>query len=246
MGTFAIELRGVSAAYAGADRPAIQGVTLAVGEGEFAALVGPNGAGKTTILEVILGLLPYQRGSVRVLGEEVRRAPRRIRLSLGYLPQSLFFPPDTPFLAQDVVAMGLFGHLRPWRPFPKKYRERVGRALEEMGLSHKAGWPVGHLSGGEQRRLLLARALAKGARILLLDEPLSSLDPEARADLGRRILSLRREGVTVLGVFHEEDLLGEVDRAFLVVAGRIRELSLPLRGLATVFGGPEHVGAGPP
>ncbi|MGY4707330.1 metal ABC transporter ATP-binding protein [Candidatus Bipolaricaulota sp. J31] len=239
MGAFAVELRGVAAAYAGADRPAIHGVTLTVGEGEFAALVGPNGAGKTTILEVILGLLPYQAGTVRVFGEEVRRAGRGLRLGMAYLPQALSFPPETPFLARDVVLMGRFGRHRPWRRIPRGDIERARAALEEMGLSHKAGWPVGHLSGGEQRRLLLARALAKGARLLLLDEPLSFLDPEARADLARRILALRARGITVLAVFHEEDLLGAVDRAFLVRGGRVAEVPVPVGDLtALIVGSP--------
>ncbi len=231
MGNFAVELEDVTAAYLGADRPAIHGVSLRVEDGEFAALVGPNGAGKTTILEVVLGLLPHQGGMVRVLGEEVRRAGRKLRLRVAYLPQALTFPPDTPFIARDVVLMGRFGRHRPWRRLPREDIAACERALEEMGLSHKSRWPVGHLSGGEQRRLLLARALAKGAELLLLDEPLSSLDPEARADLAKRILSLRARGITVLAVFHEEDLLGEVDRAFLVRGGRVREIPAPIRGL---------------
>lgn len=237
MGDLAVELEDVAAAYLGADHPALHGVSLRVGRGEFAALVGPNGAGKTTILEVILGLLPYQAGSVRVFGEEVRRAGRKLRLRVAYLPQALTFPPDTPFIARDVVLMGRFGRYRPWHRLPQADVAACEAALEEMGLSHKARWPVGHLSGGEQRRLLLARALAKGAELLLLDEPLSSLDPEARADLAKRILSLRARGITVLAVFHEEDLLGEVDRAFLVRGGRTTEIPTPIRDLrGTVVG----------
>ncbi len=228
-------MREVTAAYAGADRPAIRDVTLTLAEGEFAALVGPNGAGKTTILEVILGLLPYQGGTVRVFGEEVSRTGRRLRLRMAYLPQALFFPPDTPFLARDVVLMGRFGRHRPWERFPRREVDIALSALEEMGLTHKVGWPVGHLSGGEQRRLLLARALAKGAQLLLLDEPLSSLDPEARVDLARRIFSLRVRGKTVLAVFHEEDLLGAVDRAFLVRGGRVSEVAAPVRDLTKLI-----------
>jgi len=237
MGTLAVELKDVTASYMGAERPAIHGVSLAVGAGEFAALVGPNGAGKTTILEVILGLLPYQGGNVRVFGEEVRRAGRRLRLLMAYLPQALSFPPDTPFLARDVVLMGRFGRHRPWRRLPAAEIRRAEAALEEMGLAHKARWPVGHLSGGEQRRLLLARALAKGARLFLLDEPLSSLDPEARADLAGRIRGLRARGITILAVLHEEDLLDEVDRAFFVRAGRVRGIPVPIRDLRGLMAG---------
>ncbi len=220
----AIELVGVAAGYAGADRPAISGVSFSLGQGELGVLVGPNGAGKTTVLEVILGLLPYQSGSVRVLGEEVREAGTRLRRRLAYLPQDLFFSPDTPYLTQDVVMMGRFGLYRPWRRLPRKERELAQGALAGFGLADKAGWPIGHLSGGQQRKALLARAFAKGAQVLLLDEPFASLDPEAREDLARAVLRLREQGMTVLAVLHEDVLLAQADRAFLVREGRLEEL----------------------
>lgn len=224
MGGVAVQLSGVTAGYAGADRPAIFGVTLSLGEGELGVLVGPNGAGKTTVLEVILGLLPYQAGSVRVLGEEVREAGSRLRRRLAYLPQDLFFPPDTPYLARDVVMMGRFGMYRPWRRLPKGERELADSALRALGLEGRGGWPIGHLSGGQQRKVLLARAFAKGAKVLLLDEPFSSLDPRSREDLAQAILKLRHQGMTVLAVLHEDVLLSQADRAFLMRDGRLEEL----------------------
>ena len=221
---WAIELRDVAAAYSGADRPAISGVSLRLGRGELGVLVGPNGAGKTTVLEVILGLLPYQAGSVKALGREVRTAGPHLRRRLAYLPQELFFPPDTPYLTRDVVLMGRFGLYRPWQRLPREERGLALSALAAFGLADKAGWPIGHLSGGQQRKALLARAFAKEAEVLLLDEPFASLDPEAREDLARAVLSLRDQGMTILAVLHEDMLLSQADRAFLVREGRLREL----------------------
>ncbi len=230
MGALALKLTDVAAAYAGADRPAIAEVSLTLGKGELGVVVGPNGAGKTTLLEVILGLLPYQAGSVRALGEEVRGAGPALRRRIAYLPQDLFFPPDTPYLTRDVVLMGRFGLLRPWQRLPRRDQELAREALAAFGLADRAGWPIGHLSGGQQRKALLARAFAKGAELLLLDEPFSSLDPAARADLAQAVLRLREQGMTVLAVLHEDALLSEADRAFLMREGRLTELtSIPGR-----------------
>lgn len=176
---------------------------------------------------MVLGFLPYQAGSVRVFGEEVREKGHLLRRMIGYLPQDLFFPPDTPYLTLDVVLFGRFGRLRPWQRLPRGDRDAALAALEAFGLLGKARWPVGHLSGGEQRKALLARAMAKGARLLLLDEPLASLDPGARGDLARAILRLRAEGLTIVAVLHEEDLLVEADRTFLVQGGRVEEMPTP-------------------
>jgi len=231
----AIELKDVSAGYAGADRPAIAGVTLHLGQGELGVMVGPNGSGKTTVLEVILGLLPYQAGSVRAFGVEVRAGGPALRRRIAYLPQDLFFPPDTPYLTRNVVMMGRFGLLRPWQRLPRKDRELTEQALAAFGLADRAGWPIGHLSGGQQRKALLARAFAKGAELLLLDEPFSSLDPEARADLAQAVLRLRDQGMAVLAVLHEDTLLAQADRAFLMADGRLRELSAVPEGIAELW-----------
>lgn len=229
-----LELSRVWAAYPGGRGAALRGASLCLFPGELGLLLGPNGAGKTTILEVFLGFLPY-RGQAKVAGWEVRAHVREIRGKLGYLPQALFFPPDTPCRALDLVLMGRFGLFRPWRRLPRREVERARSALARVGLAERADWPVGHLSGGQQRKALLARALAKGAEILLLDEPFSSLDPEARADLARTVLQLRNQGLTVLSVVHEEEVLSRSDRAWLVREGKTQELSRPFGNLAELW-----------
>ncbi len=219
-----LELEEVWAAYPGGRGAALRGASLQLLSGELGLLVGPNGAGKTTVLEVVLGFVPY-RGRARAFGLEVRKHRAAVRRRIGYLPQQLFFPADTPCRTVDLVCMGRFGHFRPWQRLPRQERARAWAALDRFGLAHQADWPIGHLSGGQQRKALLAQALAKGAELLFLDEPFASLDPQARADLAQAILELRREGLTLLAVVHEEELLVYADRAFLVQSGRIRPLS---------------------
>lgn len=229
-----LELSEVWAAYPGGRGAALRGASLRLFPSELGLLLGPNGAGKTTILEVFLGFVAY-RGKARVRGLEVWENLGEVRRSLGYLPQALFFPPSTPCRTVELVMMGRFGLFRPWQRLPKEEKKKAFGALERVGLLEKAEWPVGHLSGGQQRKALLARALAKGAEILLLDEPFASLDPEARADLAQAILRLRKEGMTVLAVVHEEELLSHADRAWLVREGRTSELRRPFPSLSALW-----------
>lgn len=229
-----LELSEVWAAYPGGRGAALRGASLRLLPGELGLLLGPNGAGKTTILEVLLGFVPY-RGKARVRGLEVQRNLGEIRQHLAYMPQALFFPADTPCRTVDLVAMGRFGRFRPWQRLPKSEQERAWAALARFGLAEKADWPVGHLSGGQQRKALLARAVAKGAEVLLLDEPFSSLDPEARADLAQAVLDLGREGLTLLAVVHEDELLSRAKRAWFVRDGRVFPLSPPFLSVAEVW-----------
>ncbi len=223
-----LELEEVWAAYPGGRGAALKGASLSLSPQELGLLVGPNGAGKTTILEVLLGFVPY-RGRARTFGLEVRAHRAEVRKRIGYLPQELFFPPDAPCRTLDLVLMGRFGQLRPWQRLPREERKRALSALERFGLAERADWPIGHLSGGQQRKALLARAMAKGAEILLLDEPFASLDPQARLDLAQAILDLKDEGLTILAVVHEEELLARADRAFLVREGKTQPLPQKVR-----------------
>ncbi|MGQ9477409.1 MAG: metal ABC transporter ATP-binding protein [Candidatus Bipolaricaulia bacterium] len=223
-----LELAEVWAAYPGGRGAALRGASLSLSPGELGLLVGPNGAGKTTILEVLLGFVPY-RGLARAFGLEVRAHRAEVRKRIGSLPQELFFPPDAPCRTLDLVLMGRFGQFRPWERLPQAERRRALSALERFGLAERADWPIGHLSGGQQRKALLARAMAKGAELLLLDEPFASLDPQARLDLAQAILDLKDEGLTILAVVHEEELLSRADRAFLVREGRAQPLPQKVR-----------------
>jgi len=218
-----IRLSRVEASYEGERSATLRDIDLSVGRGELLAIVGPNGAGKTTLLDVIDGLLPVTRGDVRVFGAAMGPRSHRLRRRIGYLPQDLFFPPSTPYLVYDVVLMARFGKLPPFRFVRRADREAVADALAAVGLSELAPRPIGRLSGGQQRKALLARALAQRASILLLDEPTANLDPEARADVERLVVALKEElSSTALVVSHEAGYLRDrAGRIITIEEGRI-------------------------
>ena len=218
-----VVLEGVAVVYEGERTPAIRDVDLRVARGEHVVVVGPNGSGKTTLLEAINGMLPATAGRVTVLGMDVAREGGRVRSRVGYVLQDFQGDPMDPFLARDVVMMGRAGRIGTLRWPRREDREAVDRAIAAMGLSQLAGRPVGRLSGGELQRLMLARAMAQGPDVMLLDEPLAHLDVDARAS-GRAALEGWREatGATVIEVSHD---LGGVPasagRMLVLEAGRV-------------------------
>ncbi|HVC06862.1 MAG TPA: ATP-binding cassette domain-containing protein [Solirubrobacterales bacterium] len=200
------------------------GVDLTIGRGEFVAVLGPNGSGKSTLLDVVLGLLPLGQGRATVLGRRAGGANARI----GYLPQRRSFDSGTRIRGLDVVRLGLDG-TRWGIPLPaalsasgRAARRRVDEVVELVGAGPYAGRPIGALSGGEQQRLLIAQALVRRPEMLLLDEPLDSLDLSnqgAVAGLVQRICD--SEGVTVLLVAHDVNpILGYLDRVVYFAGGR--------------------------
>ncbi|HXM54182.1 MAG TPA: ABC transporter ATP-binding protein [Candidatus Dormibacteraeota bacterium] len=194
-------------------------VSLSIGAGEFVAVLGPNGAGKSTLLKAVLGVQPLSEGSVAVLGRRVRRGNDAI----GYLPQRRFFDPDLRIRGIDLVRLGLDGH-RWGVPLRRRrdWRGQVDDVIDLVGAGAYAGRPLGELSGGEQQRLLIAQALVTGPRILLLDEPLDSLDlnnQQAISSLVQRIC--RTQGATVLLVAHDVNpVLPYLDQVIYVARGR--------------------------
>jgi zinc/manganese transport system ATP-binding protein len=222
--TSAIRFREASVRIGG--RAIWHDVSLEIARGEFVAVLGPNGAGKSTLCRAILGLQPLTTGSASVLGEPVRRGSPQI----GYVPQRRRFEPGLRVRGRDIVSLGLDGGRWGVTPplaarFSARHRERrrrIDEVIELVGASEYAHRVAGDLSGGEQQRLLLAQALAGRPAILLLDEPLDSLDPSnqrAVSELAGRIA--REEGVTVLLVAHDVNpLLQHLDRVLYLAAGR--------------------------
>jgi zinc/manganese transport system ATP-binding protein len=218
-----IELKNVSTVYEGERVPAIRDIDLTIESGEFVAIIGPNGAGKTTLLETINGLLPHTRGQVWVLGRDVARFGPQLRSQIGYVPQEFQFDETTPVLVRDVVLMGRYGRIGLFRrPTAEDYAQ-VQEALELLGLAELAERPLGKLSGGQQQKVLLARALAKEPKILLLDEPFSHLDCAAREEVAELIARWHRErSLTVLIVLHDlEAIPRSCHRVVLLNGGRI-------------------------
>lgn len=218
-----VELDRVGASYEGEAVPTLYDVDLCVGAGERIAIIGPNGAGKTTLLEVVNGLLPATSGAVRVFGESMRDHGHRLRTRIAYVPQSLFFAPETPFLVRDVVIAARFALLGRIRWPGRRDRAAVGEALAAVRAVDLGGRPIGRLSGGQQRKVLLARAVAQGAELLLLDEPTANLDPEAKDEVARLVRQIEREMIaTSLLVSHEGGpLIDGADRLLRIETGRI-------------------------
>ncbi|MBV9363066.1 MAG: ATP-binding cassette domain-containing protein [Solirubrobacterales bacterium] len=203
-------------------------VELTVDRGQLVAVLGPNGAGKTTLMRVILGLVPLEAGSVTVLG----RPPTQARPAIGYLPQRRSFDSTTRIRGVDLVRLGLDG-ARWGIPIPittaarvrrRAETTRVNEVIQLVGATGFARRAIGELSGGEQQRLLIAQALIRNPQLLILDEPLDSLDlpnQAAVAGLLRRICST--EDVSVLLVAHDVNpLLGSLDQVIYLAGGRAR------------------------
>jgi ABC-type cobalamin/Fe3+-siderophores transport system ATPase subunit len=206
------------------DNVALRGVSLEVGQGEFVAVIGPNGAGKTTLLTIINGLAHLVRGRVRVLGRQLNGHSRhQLRKLVGYVAQIETIDPRMPVTVREVVMIGRYGLLGLFRrPAARDWR-LVDAAIEMVGLAHLAGRPIGHLSGGEQQRVAIARCLAQEPRIFLLDEPTASLDWKAQTEILELVKRIHDEQhLTTLFITHDLDALPHTcDRVVFVKGGLI-------------------------
>jgi zinc/manganese transport system ATP-binding protein len=194
-------------------------LTLSVAPGGFLAVLGPNGAGKSTLLKTLLGLIPLTTGRIRVAG----RRPGVGSHDVGYLPQRRSFDPGLPVRGIDIVRLGLDGD-RWGVPLGRRgpVHERLEELLELVHATELADRRIGQLSGGEQQRLLIAQALARRPRLLLLDEPLDSLDLPSQAAVAALIADISfTEQLAVLIVAHDVNpVLPYVDRVLYLARGR--------------------------
>ena len=188
---------------------ALRGVSLKVKSGEFVGIVGPNGAGKTTLLTIVNGLGKLLRGRVSVLGHHITPGNgHSLRKRVGYVPQVERIDPRMPINVREVVMIGRYGRLGIWERPGRRDWEVVDKALALVDMTHLAQRPIGHLSGGEQQRVAIARCLAQEPELFLLDEPTASLDWKAQSEileLVRRIHDLRH--LTTLFVTHDLNCL---------------------------------------
>jgi len=194
---------------------ALSDASFAIPTGSITALVGVNGAGKSTLFKAIMGFVPVARGSVSVLGRPVRRALREGLVA--YVPQSEDVDWNFPVLVEDVVMMGRYGRMGPLRIARAADRAKVAEALERVGMTPFAKRQIGELSGGQKKRVFLARALAQDGQVILLDEPFTGVDVTTEDAIVALLKELRDEGRVMLVATHN---LGSVplfcDRAVLI------------------------------
>jgi lipooligosaccharide transport system ATP-binding protein len=212
----AVRIRGLRKSYAPGAPPAVDGLDLVVPAGLCYGLLGPNGAGKTSTIRVLCAASPRDAGEVEVLGLDPALEPRRLKGLLGVVPQMDNLDPDF------TVRRNLLVYARYFRLPPAEAEARADRLLAALRLGEKAGERVDALSGGLKRRLVIARALLHGPRLLVLDEPTTGLDPQSRHELWDRVRDLRKEGVTILLTTHYmEEAEALCDRVAIVDRGRV-------------------------
>jgi zinc transport system ATP-binding protein len=222
----AIRFDGVWFGYGRTD--VLEDVSLAVAEGTFTALLGPNGAGKTTILRLLLGLETPRRGEVRVFGE----APGTKGVRVGYVPQKTGVPDGFPLSVEEVALMGRFAMIGIGRRPGRADRDVARWALRKVKLEEMADRRFGELSGGQQRRALIARALVGEPRLLLLDEPTAGLDPAAQARFYDLCCILQREeGLTLLAASHDVDVVAQHADTVLLLDRTVKAMGPPSRVL---------------
>ena len=215
-------------AYGG--RPVVKDVSLEVSEGEIVGLLGPNGAGKTTCFYMIVGLVDADAGDIQLDNQSLMRLPmhRRARAGIGYLPQ------EASVFRQLTVKDNLLAILETRRELTREARESIAEALlEEFSVSHLADSLGQALSGGERRRVEIARALATEPRVILLDEPFAGVDPISISDIKSIITHLKERNIGVLITDHNvRETLDICERAYIVGEGHVIASGTPTEVLA--------------
>jgi len=199
-------------------RQVVKNVSLEVSSGEIVGLLGPNGAGKTTSFYMMVGLVPLDGGSIRLDGEELSRLPihRRSRMGLSYLPQ------EASIFRKLTVSENIRAILELQKLEPGQVEQRLDDLLHELHINHLRNNPALSLSGGERRRVEIARALATQPRFILLDEPFAGVDPIAVIDIQKIIRFLTAQNIGVLITDHNvRETLGICDRAYIINDGEV-------------------------
>lgn len=227
-----VAIRGISAAYG--DVKALANVDLALPSGLFTAIIGPNGAGKSTLLKVLTGTIALTADTIHVCGMDIRQA-RRVA-AVGYVPQETDIDWDFPLSVWDVVLSGRYPRRRleggikrilPASFIGQSHRDVARAAFEDMQITHLAKRPIGALSGGQKKRVFLARAIAQEPQLLLLDEPLAGVDRTSEHLILERLYRFVGTGVTVVMVTHDLPTVRECADLVVLLNRRIAGVGTP-------------------
>ena len=229
-----IEAKGLTKKYG--NLTAVDGIDFEIAHGECFGFLGPNGAGKTTVMGILYCYMPPTSGDVRVFGMDVTEQPSMIKSRLGVMPQENSLDPDLSVLQNLIVYARYFDILK---------NESSGRAwelLEFVELQGKSGVNIRALSGGMQRRLLLARALINNPELMVLDEPTTGLDPHSRHSVWDKLNQLKAKGITlILTTHYMEEAERICDRVAIMDAGKIVAVNTPSSLMNAYQGNLEHV-----
>ena len=195
--TNAVQVKNLQVSYFGNE--AVTNVSFEIESGKLVGIIGPNGAGKSTLIKALLGLIPIDRGHVRICGEEIQD----IRRKIAYVPQRSNIDWDFPITVLETVVLGTYPNLGPFQKPRKKEKELGYECLKKVGMESFKDRQIGELSGGQQQRVFLARALAQQTEILFLDEPFVGIDVSSEETIIHILKELRNEGKTVLVVHHD-------------------------------------------
>lgn len=218
------ELRTISLKKSYRSRTVVQDASLHVSSGEVVGLLGPNGAGKTTTFYMIVGLVAADGGEITIDGEKVTHLPihRRARLGLAYLPQ------EASIFRRMTVSQNIEAVLELHDYSPEEQTQRLEALLNDLHITHIRNNPAISLSGGERRRVEIARALATDPRFILLDEPFAGVDPIAVLDIQKIVRFLKERNIGVLITDHNvRETLGICDRAYIINAGSVMAEGTP-------------------
>ncbi len=219
---------------------ALSNVSFTIPTRTITALVGVNGSGKSTLFKAIMGFVPLASGSVSILGMSEKQAQRRNLVA--YVPQAEEVDWNFPVLVEDVVMMGRYGHMNWLRQARAKDRQAVAAALDRVGMADFRKRQIGELSGGQKKRVFLARALAQESSLILLDEPFTGVDVKTEQQITELLMALRSEGKVMLVATHNLGSVPEFcDRAVLInrtvlAAGRTKDV-FTRENLERAFGG---------
>lgn len=195
------------------DTSVLRNVNFSLEKGDFLGIIGSNGAGKSTLIKLILGMLPYGSGEIKVFGKDISE----VRKKVGYVPQKAnSFNTTFPATVREVVMSNLYSRTGLFKPYGKKYDEDVRRVLEKVGMEGCENKLIGKLSGGQQQRVFIARALISEPELLLMDEPTVGVDAHSVKAIMKLVTDLNRGGLTVIMTNHDTPSLVQASNKLLI------------------------------